>query len=995
MSAWRLWRGIVVAAAVLAAAGCAARAGEAERPAGEPLCVGGIYPHLAVFNGDYDAATGAWSGTGAECGIGGVVPWAGKLWLITYPPHETRGGRDKLWTIDAALRQEIRPESVGGTHAGRAIHKESNQLIIGPYFVDAQGKVRAADVKNALIGRVTAVARHLADPANLVYIYDMEGAVYEVNVHTLAVTKLFSKPVPGWHGKGAYTGQGRFIVANNGEVGPGGGKAYADLKAGAPARNADERGCLAEWDGKEWRIIERRQFLDVNGPGGLTGEPDPKAPVWTIGWDRRSAILMVLDDGVWHRYRVPKASHTFDPAHGWYTEWPRIREVTGGRWMMDLHGMFFDFPPALRAGRLGGLRPIASHLRYVPDFCDWNGRLVIAADDASVMANPMCGKAQSNLWFGRLEDLPSWGPARGWGGPWQNDEVAAGEPGDAFLVAGFDEVCLHVATAGGVAAASAASTGRMRCTDKYEINSLPDVLAPLPAVMIRRGDFHAPTPGYAFTVNQPVVVYLASDVRGEPNPGEGWQKTDLSLTWGGEYRDNVYMRRFTAGKVEIPARRDVHKDGAYALPGTAFVQGAGEGELKITDLPDALGARIAPGLPPAKAAALAAAKPAEEAAPKAAAPAATQAASFAVEIDRDGSGAWQPYKTIEVPASGYAWDVFPRDLGAAWVRLKPAAAGRATAFFHVASPRKSAAGEDAIFAALARAGNAAPMCAGFVRPAAHNTSLQFLARTVDAAGNVSDAGYWEVDQTLALRRVDEPERAAEVAQVCALTDGQFTVDDASVIMSSKGKLYRLPKGDSAFDKPFATGWPRCIREVQSERFLVNVHGTFYEMPRDTGVADIKPVSTHNRAIADFCSWRGMLVLAGTSAGAKPDGRHFASADGAVGLWFGQVDDLWRLGKPTGRGGPWRETAVQAGQPSDPYLMTNYDRKRLTVSHDATAPVAFTIEVDFDHAGWRPYAVITVEPGKPVTHEFPAGYQAHWVRVRASAACRATAQFVYE
>ena len=64
---------------------------------------------------------------------------------------------------------------------------------------------------------------------------------------------------------------------------------------------------------------------------------------------------------------------------------------------------------------------------------------------------------------------------------------------------------------------------------------------------------------------------------------------------------------------------------------------------------------------------------------------------------------------------------------------------------------------------------------------------------------------------------------------------QFTVDDASAIMTWKGRRYRLPKGDPAFDKPFAWGWPRCIREVQSERYLVNVHGTFYEMPRDTGV----------------------------------------------------------------------------------------------------------------------------------------------------------------
>jgi DNA-binding transcriptional ArsR family regulator len=39
----------------------------------DPLVAGisGIYPHLAVFN------------VYGECGIGAVVPWAEKLWLIT------------------------------------------------------------------------------------------------------------------------------------------------------------------------------------------------------------------------------------------------------------------------------------------------------------------------------------------------------------------------------------------------------------------------------------------------------------------------------------------------------------------------------------------------------------------------------------------------------------------------------------------------------------------------------------------------------------------------------------------------------------------------------------------------------------------------------------------------------------------------------------------------------------------------------------------------
>jgi hypothetical protein len=80
----------------------------------------GIYPHLAFFNDD------------RECGTGAVVPWAGRLWAITYSPHQPRASSDKLYEITHDLRLRIRPESVGGTHANRMIHTESRQLFIGP-----------------------------------------------------------------------------------------------------------------------------------------------------------------------------------------------------------------------------------------------------------------------------------------------------------------------------------------------------------------------------------------------------------------------------------------------------------------------------------------------------------------------------------------------------------------------------------------------------------------------------------------------------------------------------------------------------------------------------------------------------------------------------------------------------------------------------------------------------------------------------------------------
>ena len=94
--------------------------------------------------------------------------------------------------------------------------------------------------------------------------------------------------------------------------------------------------------------------------------------------------------------------------------------------------------------------------------------------------------------------------------------------------------------------------------------------------------------------------------------------------------------------------------------------------------------------------------------------------------------------------------------------------------------------------------------------------------------------------------------------------------------------------------------------------------------------------------------------------------------------------------------PWRNSAAKAGSPSDPYLMTGYDRKRLTLRHDADTAVRFTVEVDFIRNGtWKTYRAFDVSAGKTVTHTFPAGFSAHWVRLKVNKDCRATATFTYE
>jgi hypothetical protein len=273
-------------------------------------------------------------------------------------------------------------------------------------------------------------------------------------------------------------------------------------------------------------------------------------------------------------------------------------------------------------------------------------------------------------------------------------------------------------------------------------------------------------------------------------------------------------------------------------------------------------------------------------------------------------------------------------------------------------------------------------------------SLHFVATTT-ANGEV---GCYDLDDRLALRRADDPQGMAWVKANVAIPESVITIEPASVLyVDDKGARWRLPKGDPAFDQPGPLGAGRVCREVCTERNLLNVHGTFYELPSDNagGFAKVRPITTHNRRIQDFASYRGFLVLSGISDNAK-GGRIIRSDDGRCALWVGVVDDLWSFGKPRGHGGPWLDSPVKAGQPSDAYLATGYDRKRLTLSHQSPTPVSFRVEADFTGTGvWTEVVTLAVASGKRTEYRFPAAFGAYWLRIVPAADAMATAQFEYD
>lgn len=782
----------------------------------------GIYPHLATYNQE------------GECGTGAVVPWIGKLWTISYGPHFPFGSSDKLYEIDGNLNRAIRPESIGGTHANRTIHKESKQLIIGWHFIDENGTVRTLDPRK-IPGRMTGNARHLTDPENKVYFASMEEGFYEVDVRTLDVKTInldgnaMNPPnvagplLPGYHGKGLYSSQGRLVYANNGET-----------SDEAKQRSDVTSGCLAEWDGKTWNVVLRNQFTEVSGPGGIYGNGDPNDPLWSIGWDDKSLILMLLDGGEWHKFRLPKASHTYDGGHGWHTEWPRIRELQPDNLLMTMHGTFWRFPKTFSKKNAAGIQPLSTYLKIIGDFCYWNGQIVFGCDDAAKsdfrtsdifnVKGTMTGQSNSNLWFTTPDQLDNFGPALGRGGPWKDETVKAGVYSDPYLFSGYDYRMAHIV-------------------------------------------HHA---------NRPV--------------------------------------------------------------------------------------------------------------------------EFTFEIDPQGTGDWKVLQTVNVPASGYANCIFDPAIDAPWIRVKTNVDCEGTTLTcHYADKDNRSAESDPIFAGLATAGGA--FSYGLIRPRGEDLgTLHFAASAVNKHHKSIELGYYEIGPDMKLQRTRDSKSHQWLKETHAIGDPLFTEDEASLLVTDvQGNRYRLPKGDPSLREPTAAGHPRTMREIVTERTLYISQGNWYELPRQNsgGFAKIRPVASTDKLIVDLCSWRGMLVLSGIDDGATNNPHVVTADDGQCALWFGTIDDLWKLGKPRGQGGVWKNTNVKANQPSDPYLMTGYDQKSLTLSHDSNEAVIFQIEVDITGDNhWAISREIQVDPNESKTYHFPEGFNAYWVRLKTNQDTTATATFNY-
>lgn len=795
-----------------------------------PVHISGIYPHLAYYNNE------------GECGTGAVVPWAGRLWVITYGPHLPFGSSDKLYEITPALQQIVRDESIGGTPANRMIHMTSKQLFIGPYVIDAERKVRVIPY-HKMPGRLTGNAAHLSDPLKKIYYGTMEEGFYEVDVNTLEVTTLYQdgnvkrQPgemaqynalLPGAHGKGLYSGQGVLVYSNNGEA-----------SREALERFDAESGSLAEWNGTDWKIIRRNQFVEVTGPGGIYGNQDPETdPIWVTGWDHKSVLVGVRNKVTgWNFYRLPKASHSYDGAHGWNTEWPRIRDVGTKKkpdYLMTMHGLFWRFPAKFTNDNSYGIRPRSAYLKVIGDFARWNDQIVFGCDDAAnseflnkrkiIGSVERAGQSNSNLWFTSIGLPDSLGPVTADGAVWLNEEVRAGEDSEPFLF-------------------------------------------------------------------------------------EGW---DIRACW-------IYNH----GKQDV---------------------------------------------------------------------------TFTFTTDRNGNNQWEILKAVKIKAGDNLNIPFSDTEKGEWIRVSTDKSTKATVHFTYTDRDMRLYKPDKIFEGISPASETRQLSGLLWGTGNDKRTLGLLAGTTDNQ-KFHETGYYELDRDLRLKKKEDTSSASFIRRKMQIPEKVIEIDKASVLITDdKGRRWRLPKGNSLLDSLSVKGLIRICREVVTERDILNCSGTFYELPAENadGFAKIRPVASHNFRIADFTSYSGMLVITGISETSESLNEHvIRSDDGKAAVWVGVVDDLWKLGKPVGEGGPWKDTSVRKGEPSDPYLSGFYDNKTLMLSHLSDKPLKFTIEADPTGQGpWMRYKEITVDPGQEYKMVLPDHFQARWIRFTVSEDCIATAWLIY-
>ena len=209
--------------------------------------------------------------------------------------------------------------------------------------------------------------------------------------------------------------------------------------------------------------------------------------------------------------------------------------------------------------------------------------------------------------------------------------------------------------------------------------------------------------------------------------------------------------------------------------------------------------------------------------------------------------------------------------------------------------------------------------------------------------------------------------------------------------------YRFPQWTKAQDWYISQEWMR-IRPVTTERFLMNAYGTWYNLstwlnhsgaagPENYGVEGtdypiLEPIARYVDTITDFCVFNGKFVI-GTNNMSPHNGSFPNSGQANSAIKFSDIEDIWKGGKPIGRGYFWYKDSLTSGTASDAMLIRGYDKKSVQVYNGSASSIDITISV-VNYSDTYTLSTLTVAAGAFGTYQFPDGCGGDWVKLTPSA-----------
>lgn len=365
------------------------------------------------------------SGTLTEAGVGALMPWNDRLYYNVYNAESGQSSGLGLFSMGLDDGRAVLEVEQNVCDAARILHVESKQVFIGRNVISASGVITQVTGFNAY----DRVAGYCRDPLSTTGLYALTMAtasqslppfLYRVDTTTKVATLVKDLSTfgtnfsPSSHLKAIWsagTGSGaRLYLADNnyGEASP--------LTVYNP--NTNGIGTINNYPAS-W--IEIASSL---------GNANNSNTVFMFGADNSSALLWCVDPNVDPtvssnvlKLRLPLASWSM-----WnYTqqEWMRARQVATERFLVDLHGTWYDLAAMLggaatiATGGMPRMRALSRHYGTYPDFCFFDGQLVLGVNASSPqgVSWPISGQPQGGLVFTDIESVAT-GPKPDGGAYW-------------------------------------------------------------------------------------------------------------------------------------------------------------------------------------------------------------------------------------------------------------------------------------------------------------------------------------------------------------------------------------------------------------------------------------------------------------------------------------------------------------------------------------------------------------------------------------------------